>query len=840
MTDEASRLDIFNLQQWNDAWNKTYKSKLRTFYRFSPQYESLWESLWRKYDELEAVRLASSVPRFPWQVRIERYRADINDVRERLFKVVRPHNSPHFPLWIQYDRFCGIHDQDRRSHWKATSDNWSKFQDLYDKSENESVSDSHSSFRASLSWTQQSSYELLRDWWTANYCSKVLLEAVRSFLAQNRHSELPLPNPGSTKIMEAIMADQSYYHEMCFALFIREFNPLSWEPNISWNSLGMLSKSRFYASCLATAQCLSQNVLAPNETFYGREYPKIVPFTDLVRNDQPPTGKPRWLWDTVSQETIAVSELPFCPRYACISHTWGRWRKATSIKIKGVKEWLVPENDLYDVQKLSQKLSQLPFKYIWLDLFCIPQDGSISANEEINRQSTIFGGSDACIAWIHDVDSWDGVIDALEWLCLHYMRTLGETVSMADNLDKALSQAAINTECSLAFMHPGPNSFHLKQNFPSSTNISAKSRQQWEPSTWFSSLWTLQEAVLCPRMELYSKDWHRLEDRNGAALTLVSLAAFLHIAFAGRDGGIVTIFDIDSDPMNPRTFRKPNRGIQMSEESVPTAVSHLYDFLEMTRLNNVLLTSSPVSIIFNANVRRCTGDRAPAIMSAIGVTHWYSERLRERRVYLDCNEKLILGIYPLDFVREVFHKSGADFFETAFTIPRKLSEDNLKRKRPIGSMLPFSTAKGWLFRKFGPPEYGRIDAVNHSAVAEWVIQENGTVHMLSAGILTSTEVVDFPQVSGSLLCFEEDIDVEDGETNNFREKLKEISRGRTVHAVALYQDGPVQTGILLCQHEETREDGHSTYLIRIGVYWIMGQTVRPEMPSSTSVDWIVL
>lgn len=189
----------------------------------------------------------------------------------------------------------------------------------------------------------------------------------------------------------------------------------------------------------------------------------------------------------------------------------------------------------------------------------------------------------------------------------------------------------------------------------------------------------------------------------------------------------------------------------------------------MTRLNDVLLMSSPVSIIFNANVRRCTGDRAPASMSAIGVTYWHSERLRERSVYLDCNEKWVLGIYPLDFVREVLHKSGANFFETAFTMPRRRSEDVLKRKNPIGSMLPFSTAKGWLFRNFPPP---RIDAVNHSAVAEWVIQENGTVHMLSAGILTSTEALEFPRVSGSLLCFEEDPDIEDGETKQLSREIE--------------------------------------------------------------------
>ena len=45
----------------------------------------------------------------------------------------------------------------------------------------------------------------------------------------------------------------------------------------------------------------------------------------------------------------------------------------------------------------------------------------------------------------------------------------------------------------------------------------------------------------------------------------------------------------------------------------------------------------------------------------------------------------------------------------------------------------------------------------------------------------------------------EDTDIGDGETDNFRKKSRGIFRGWTVYAVALYQDGPTQTGILLYQ-----------------------------------------
>ena len=832
--------NILDLQQWKDGWDKEYKQRLRIFYRFSLQYESLWESMWSLYDDLEAARIADSASRLPWQARIEEYRATISKARIQLFKAVKPKHWALYPLSIHYDGFCNIQDQDRQFHWKATLDNWLNFQGLYNTSEEHPELGSCPSFRASLSLRQQSSYEVLKDWWAASYCSKDLLEAVRSFLALNRQSQYPFPDMHSPKIIKSIKAEHSYYHQMCFALFILEFNPRSWEPNSSWTSLGMLSKSRFYASCLATAQCMSYNNCLPHEAQLPRRYPNVVPFTDLPTKHQLSNEKPRWLWDVKSQETIAVSGLSFCPTYACISHTWGRWKKATSINVPGVRGWLVPENHLYDVQELPHILNCLPFKYIWLDLFCIPQDGSISAAEEIARQTTIFKGSEACIAWLHDVNSWEGMEYALKWLCLQYLNIADKTASSNWDSDEALQQAALNAESPLSLMHLKSGSSTLQSDPLSWSHSSSRILNQWEPSTWFSSLWTLQEAVLCPRMELYSKNWRRLEDQSGAAVTLVSLGAFLHIALKNGAGNH-RIFDLDNDPMNPIGFQDgTNWGINIREDSMPTAVRHLYDFLEMTRLNNVLLNASPVSIIFNANIRRCTRSRAPAIMSAVGVTDWYSTRLRDRGEYQSQNENLVLGIYPLDFVREAFQRFGACFFEATFIAPRKRLNYNLKGKRPTGSMLPFTKAKGWLFGRFGPPELGRIDVSDHPAVAEWVILENGTVLIQSAGVMTSSEQAYFPKTSGSLLCFEVHTNVEDGATDDFHQKLKELFGGQIVHAVALYQDGLVQTGILLCQQDETCEDGQPIYLVKVGVYWINGQTVRPDLPDTTSVDWIVL
>ena len=66
---------------------------------------------------------------------------------------------------------------------------------------------------------------------------------------------------------------------------------------------------------------------------------------------------------------------------------------------------------------------QLGFAFIWLDLFCIPQDGSDRAEKEIANQSAIFKGSQNCIAWINDADSWDNLQGALDWLSLKFLKT---------------------------------------------------------------------------------------------------------------------------------------------------------------------------------------------------------------------------------------------------------------------------------------------------------------------------------------------------------------------------------------------------------------------------------
>lgn len=817
-----------SLDEWYLSYLERYVPQLDSFYLFSEDYDQLWHRIWAEHDRLKAAHLAVSRSGFSLQDRIEKHKDSINKARKEHYQPVKPEQWAYLPLFVQLGRYFGTQNQDRRHHWKATCENFVRFQGHYNASTETSLVSQYSvqssSFRKSLSRTQCASYEVLEQWWAAAYCRQDLLAAVRSFLNPVEPLTNEVYGPESTEVEELVLLDQSYYHRLCFHLFLREFNPRMWEPFIG-RSLTLLNKARSFASWMATAQCLSYNMLSPPEPGHERSYPSIVPFTNLHAANQGSEGNPCWLWDTHAQKAVVVAEFETCPAYACISHTWGRWRKSTSANVNGVG-WLVPENELYDVRDLPQRLRQLPFRYLWLDLFCIPQDGSPAANEEIARQTAIFKGAAACIAWMHDVDTWQGMETALEWLC-------GQYLSM--NEDSSCSE----TESEFSCRQDSTSSSHfLSLMQRHSTN------EQWEPSTWFSSLWTLQEAVLCPRLELWSKNWHRLEDATGTAVSLVSLTVFLHLALEGRHGADA-IFDFNTNSMNPLKLESDgyyasNR--RAGKSTIPRVVRQLEDFLEMTRLDNVLLSTSPISIIFNANIRRCTGSRAPAIMSAIGVTDWYFEQLRGGGdgAQNQQQEKLIFGTYPLDFVREAFRKTGARFFETSFTIPKLRCERRLRDRRPIGSMLQFASPNGWLYRNFGPPEVGRVDITEHPAASEWVICEDATVRMRSAGIFDATNAIGDAKIYGNLLWFEEDTDIMDGVTDDFHGKLQELATGRNVYAIELFQEGVARHGILLCQQREIDYDVSPSYLIKVGMFWALMDNVTAPWSFVSSVDWIIL
>lgn len=150
---------------------------------------------------------------------------------------------------------------------------------------------------------------------------------------------------------------------------------------------------------------------------------EACPWLEKHENDS--EDLPLYLWDVANEKTVETSQLhlPSYPKYTAISHTWGRWGIRQPIHTEGVP-WKVPQNAKFEVQELPKLLKNVPGRnpYVWLDLLCIPQDGSLIGAKEISRQARIFNAARYVVAWHNKVDNFDGLRSILEWRSLHLLR----------------------------------------------------------------------------------------------------------------------------------------------------------------------------------------------------------------------------------------------------------------------------------------------------------------------------------------------------------------------------------------------------------------------------------
>ncbi|KAK1675986.1 hypothetical protein BDP55DRAFT_118276 [Colletotrichum godetiae] len=837
------------LTQWHEEKNsEKTDNDIRITYIFSPEWEALLHPRWAAYDELEKRRLAEGGPRLEWQDAVDQDRKTYSAMKEFHFKPLESKLWPISPLWVHLARYKGgpEFDAHKRLHgWASLLDDWDEIQQLVrDEAE----------FCDSISPAQRRSFDLLQSWWKAAYCDEELLRATVARLESNRPF-WTISNPsdgyGLRRIAGEVKTDTSLYHSHLFRLFLFEFHPHFWEPFLCHLKLSTLQHARYRSACVATIQKLSYPVLHPGHPPAKEQ----APYPIVVQNDAEhqiitsvqASINPYYLWDNEGQQTVTVEGLPECPPYVCISHTWGRWRTRTDTTVPGVP-WLVPENTLYDVRDLPGQLKELGYRYIWFDLFCIPQDKSDPrAAQEIANQTSIFKGSSHCIAWINDVESWNGVLAALDWMSLKSQSLLSnrDTDAIKDRISETTQAATVAMELLKRKRREG-----MEGLVDLADDLTAG-----EPTFWMSSLWTLQECILCPEIQLYTRTWTRLEDRSGTAISLRTLMVFLRDT---RDYNLLPepIATPFSEPLqyDGKVMNSLERKLlhnSASDRTFPNAVRDLYQLCKMTRLDNALTSGSPTTVLTNANLRHCSSSRAPAIMSAVGVTDWYVEHLKASESTVKPAppaEPLVYGTYPLAFLRECSRKFGAIFYESmARDLVRSTGTANemrrvLKRNESGGTMLPVSKTTGWYASISGSSDHTYIDRQDHETVAGWLVNEDASVSMRGVGIaLTSDDKPGSRQLSGSIDCFlpRDDEKVKpERYTANVKDvlaTLKDLSHGsRRIYAVALYQDLGVLHGVLLEKLPLSMFGKH--YLNKIGQFLLK----EASLPPPSKVDWKVL
>lgn len=607
-TDENSRI-IHNLNKWSDAW----VDRNFAYYRYSEAWGQYQDGVWAEYDELEARRVAASLPRLSWQPTVEAVRDSVQRDRPKVYKPLGGMLMDKCPLGTYVEPQARFDDGQREYPWRVAFSGWDRIKKFCAE---------NGDFRQGLSPSQICSYEVLTDWWHASYCDRDTIRRAHVYMRKQLDTRYPWFPHSGRPFLDAMkaMETESVYHNRCYTLFLMEFHPGTWEPFMAGrNAINMENARRDAAACAVAqrlaASCLHWPRRGSSSGANGPlpKYPRLA-MTPGQKTQAPPKGSPYYLWDTKKRITVVVNELPSCPDYVCISHTWGRWVDGSKppFELPGVP-WPVPrvKPERFDVEELPEQLGRLGHPYIWFDLFCIPQvpidpwrarhkaeeidAWKERADDEIARQSTIFRGSKRCIAWLTDLSTWKDMSRALKWMSMRFLKDSrasfdGPVQAMSAKLARHKSHAAAKL-----FKNPLGDTL---MTFEFAQDVGLVFRVAL---TWFSSLWTLQEAVLCPEMELCCKDWCRLEDDWGAAISLKSLLVFIHQC---------------SD-------------VGKEKWKWPAGPAELHDLHIHTSMANVLMSESPMAVCAATALRQCSGppsSRAPAIMSAIGVTEWWRVR----------------------------------------------------------------------------------------------------------------------------------------------------------------------------------------------------------------------
>jgi hypothetical protein len=231
------------------------------------------------------------------------------------------------------------------------------------------------------------------------------------------------------------------------------------------------------------------------------------------------------------------------PSYHTVSYTWGRWRLKEeerqkpdegALCVKGVP-WPIPrvDPDHFSVTEFERVIRQAvkvpppPFfkkvenrrwwsrllrkgvknddddgacEFLWLDIACIDQRDTPEAKAEVGRQARIFRGAKHVYIWLS---------------CTPYDTLLRIALDL-----KKSSAATWNLDTF--------GSLKNAQGFIDWSEQALERVRTLVHDPWFSSLWTLQEAFLCPDALMLARDGQVVKEEDWYTLRLNYITARIH------------------------------------------------------------------------------------------------------------------------------------------------------------------------------------------------------------------------------------------------------------------------------------------------------------------------
>jgi hypothetical protein len=186
--------------------------------------------------------------------------------------------------------------------------------------------------------------------------------------------------------------------------------------------------------------------------------------------DDPEQTGPTWLFDRKHGKTIrvAVDLQGSIPQYQVLSYTWGRAASDSWETVEGVP-WRVRSSKALPPERIMNLVKgSFSAQYVWVDIFCIPQECPVAKAWEVSRQQSIFRDASSGIAWLHQTYQ----VLPLYFGIYSWMLDIGQCFNTPECRPVACPDFALS---------------RLKELLD---------------DPWFSSSWTLQEAILQPKLML--------------------------------------------------------------------------------------------------------------------------------------------------------------------------------------------------------------------------------------------------------------------------------------------------------------------------------------------------
>ncbi|KAI0106436.1 hypothetical protein GGR51DRAFT_517671 [Nemania sp. FL0031] len=248
---------------------------------------------------------------------------------------------------------------------------------------------------------------------------------------------------------------------------------------------------------------------------------------------------PYYLWDKLTKRTVKTDTCGTNPEFVFISHTWGSDIDTSHnwVTIPGVP-WNVPRIKTFRIEELPDKLARLQSRYVWIDLFTVPQGPENDElrtlqTEEISKQPGILRKAKSAMAWLSDMPGWSIMQGVTQFLGLKIFEstvnlTPGDATSIGNAKQDIIHNLERNPEIAI------------------SVKDGAVSEEYEIIATrWFRSPWTLQECCVRPDMLLADANFELLTTTTGYPIAINDVVAIL---FAVTAKSIPSMEDMESFP----------------------------------------------------------------------------------------------------------------------------------------------------------------------------------------------------------------------------------------------------------------------------------------------------